>query len=276
MFPVPQNSAPPGAGLAPAALQGSPASPVGQGGPPSAGVPGGAPPPPPLSPAVQQYLHAMEQWQQQAQQVQAIQQANQQKQAEFAAACQLIREDGVHGFKIDIEADSTIAPDEQAEKAARTEFVKEFVPFLQLVVPLAQGNPPMAAVAKELALFAIRGFPIARTFEETIEQAFDALAKMPPHPDTQTKPGKAQGPTPAEVALRTKEIASREQIARETNFVKLANIEQDRQADAEKLANEDAHNRQRLGLEAARAAKQDALAGARLTHIEARDAGMLS
>lgn len=229
----------------------------------------------PLSPAAQQYMQSLAQWQQQVQQIQAIQQANQQKQAEFEAACALIREDGVHGFKIDIEADSTIAPDEQAEKAARTEFLRQFVPLMEQIVPIAQGNPPLAALAKEIALFGVRGFPVARSLEETIEMAFDAIAKMPPVQQPGAKGGK-QGPSPADIAVRNKEIDTRAQIARETNFVKLANMEQDREADAAKLAQEDAHTRQNLGLQAARAAKQDAIAGARLTHIEARDAGMLS
>jgi hypothetical protein len=53
----------------------------------------------------------------------------------------LIKKDGPHGFRIDIEADSTIAPDEQAEKASRTQFMREFVPFMQTMVPIAQGKP---------------------------------------------------------------------------------------------------------------------------------------
>lgn len=262
---VPPISSPASSGVGPMAAGGAPTSTL------------GAPPqPPPLSPAAQQYLQATAQWQQQTQQIQAIIAANQKLQAEFDAACELIREDGVHGFKIDIEADSTIAPDEQAEKAARTEFLGKFIPLMEQIVPLAQGNPPLAALAKEIALFGVRGFPVARSLEETIEQAFDAIAKMPPMPPKGAGAGKSQGPTPQEVALRNKEIDSREQIAREQNYVKLANIEQDRQADAEKLEAQDAHNRANLALQAARAAKQDAIAGARLTHIESQNAGMLS
>ena len=45
-------------------------------------------------------------------------QANAQKQQAFDEACALIKSDGLHGFKLDIEADSTIAPDEDAERMA--------------------------------------------------------------------------------------------------------------------------------------------------------------
>ena len=91
-----------------------------------------------------------------------------------------MRQDGAQGFRIDIEADSTIAPDEQAEKQARVEFLQQMVPLLEQVVPIAMGNPALASVSREITLFAARGFRVARTLEETLEQAFEALARMPP------------------------------------------------------------------------------------------------
>jgi hypothetical protein len=258
-------------GAMPGAQQGGnvvPMAPGGQGGPTQQQQP------PPPSPALQAFQQAMTQWQQQAQQVQQVQQANQQKQAEFAAACTLIREDGVHGFKIDIEADSTIAPDEQAEKAARTDFLGKFVPLMEQIIPIAQGNPALAALAKEIALFGVRAFPVARSLEETIEQAFDAVGKMPPVPPKGAA-GK-QGPSPQDIAIRGKEIDSRLQIARETNAVKMADIQQDAQGEKEKLAAAQERDRTELALKLSRGAKQDALAGARLTHIETQNAAGLT
>lgn len=238
---------------------------------PTAGGPGGPAAAPP-NPAMQAYQQAMAQWQQAVQAAQAVEQANQQKQQEFQAACALIREDGIHGFKIDIEADSTIAPDEQAEKKARTEFIGAFVPLMEQLVPVAQGNPAMAELAKQITLFGVRGFPVARPLEDSIEKAFDALAKMQPTPP---KGGK-QGADPADLALRSKEIDTRLQVSREANAVKMANIAQDREADAEKLEAERERNRTELALNVQRGARQDALAGVRMTHIESRDARSLT
>lgn len=221
-------------------------------------------------------MQAQQQYQQMQQQVQQLQQANAKKQADFAAACQLIREDGVHGFKIDIEADSTIAPDEQAEKAARTEFLKEFVPFLELLLPLAMGNPPMAELCKQLALFAVRAFPAARPLEETIEQAFDAAAKMPPQPPPGAKPAGKQGPTPQELAVKTQEIASRERIANQTNAVKMLNQQQDARQEQQEMARQQEHDRTELAFKIGSEAHKNAIAGARLTHIETQNAGGLT
>ncbi len=106
----------------------------------------------------------------------------------------LLRKDADKGFRIDIEADSTILPDEMQEKADRTEFIGKFVPLMEQIVPVAQGNPPMANLAKEIVLFAVRGFKVARTLEDSIEKAFDALGGMPPVP-----PKGGKGKDPAEI-----------------------------------------------------------------------------
>lgn len=204
-----------------------------------------APPQPGAEPGMQSQLPmamqqmqpnpAFAQWAQQAQQVQAVMAANQEKQQEFDAACALIKQDGVHGFRIDIEADSTIAPDEQAEKRSRTEFMQQFIPFMETVVPIAQGNPAMADLAKEMTLFVVRGWRVARPLEETIEKAFDAIAKMQPNPKAtgQDKAPKGQqGADPEQLALeahkvqtdaavKTQTSDAQMQIAREKNATAL-------------------------------------------------------
>jgi len=252
------------------------------GGPPpmSPGAPGGspapqAPQPPPLSPQAQQYMAAMASWQQQQQQVQQIQAANQQKQQEFDAACELIRQDGVHGFKIDIEADSTIAPDEQAEKASRTEFLGKFIPLMEQVVPMAMGNPALAELSKEIVLFGVRAFPAARGLEETVEKAFDALAKMPPHP-SQQPPQKDSADSPQALALRGHEIDSRAQIEQQKNAVKMADIASKEQTETMRIAAEQQRHHDTLALETEHSARQQALAAVRMTHLESRDAGHLA
>lgn len=148
------------------------------------GVPPGAVPNP-----------AFAQWMQASQAAQAVMQANAQKQAQFDAACELIRKDGVRGFKLDIEADSTIAPDENAEKIARVQFLQQIVPLIQQITPIAQGNPEMASLAGEIAMFAVRGFRVARTLEEAFEKAFKVLGTMPPQPPKGAAAQKA-GPDP--------------------------------------------------------------------------------
>lgn len=268
-----QQGQPQGPQQAPGAppVAGPPQAPQGPGGP-------GGPPPPqqPPDPQVMAYQQAVAKWQQMVQQVQAIEAANKQKQDQFDQAVQLIKDDGIHGFRIDIEADSTIAPDEQAEKKARTEFLSEFVPLMQQIVPMAQGNPALASLAKEVALFGVRGFPVARSLEETIEKAFDAIAGMPPHPSQQPQGKGSPSDSPQDLALRDKEIDSRQAIAQETNAVKLQQIAANERTTQMKTAAQQQADHDRLALETEDRARKQALDSVRMTHLESRDAARLT
>jgi hypothetical protein len=260
----------------------------------------GAPPPPPGQPPAQPQLPmampqmqpnpAFAQWQQEMQKVQAIVQDNQQKQQQFEAAVALIKQDGVHGFRIDIEADSTIAPDEQAEKKSRTEFMAQFIPFMETVVPIAQGNPAMAEMAKEMTLFVVRGWRVARPLEETVSKAFDSIAQMPPNPKATGQDGKQSAPQkgadPAELALKAhatetdaavkvKTSADALQIAREKNAATLFVADQRAQAERDKLAAEIPFKHAEIALESARIQNQDDAERLRAQTIAQRSAGKL-
>jgi hypothetical protein len=254
-------------------------------------APGVAPPPAPPSPQMQAYQQQMAQWQQLAQKVQALTQDNAQKQQEFDAAVALIKEDGVHGFRIDIEADSTIAPDEQAEKVSRTQFMEQFVPFMEQMVPIAQGNPAMAELAKEFALFVVRGWRVARPLEETIGKAFDAVAQMPPNPKATGQDGKApagkQGADPAEIAakvhetqtdaqVQTQKSSDAVQIAHDKNVTALV-IQNKKSNDAREQAAAEAPLKvAELNLEAGRLASQHEIATIREQNVAAKSAGGLT
>jgi hypothetical protein len=101
---------------------------------------------------------------------------------------QLLRNDSIRGFQIDIETDSTIEPDEDAEKQRRMEFVQMVGGFLQQAGAMAQQNPMLVPVMVETLLFAARGFRAGRQLESTLEQVGAQLSeaatapKPPPEP----------------------------------------------------------------------------------------------
>jgi hypothetical protein len=195
--------------------------------------------------------------------------ANLARAQQFAAAVALMRQDGAQGFHIDIEADSTIAPDEQAEKQARVEFLQQMVPLLEQVVPLAIGNPALASVCREITLFAARGFRVARTLEETLEQAFDAVARMPASAPGGASAGKPGG---ADVAVRAHAIDAKTQIERDKNAIAAAKAFGDHQLEQAKLATQSLAERARLGLEAERLETEKASLGLRAAEAAARQA----
>ncbi|TLX12267.1 hypothetical protein [Rhizobium sp. MHM7A] len=101
---------------------------------------------------------------------------------------QLLRNDSVRGFRIDIETDSTIEPDEDAEKQRRMEFVQMVGGFMQQAGAIAQQTPMLVPVMVETLLFAARGFRAGRQLENTLEQVGAQLSqaatapKQPPEP----------------------------------------------------------------------------------------------
>ncbi len=259
MVPVPQLPPPPQQMIAAPPQPMNPAAPGGASvGPAGAAValPGTSPGPDAAAPAgipstalvpsPQMPNPAYAQWQQMQQAVQAAQQKNQQVQQKFDAACKLIREDGAHGFRIDIEADSTIEPDTEAEQAQRTGFMQQFVPFLEQIIPVCMGNPALADLGEKMTLFVMRPFKVARTLEEAVTKAFDALKGMPPMPPKGSKSGDAGPDSPQAIAVRQQDNQVRMQVAQQGNAVKLAQVASNERIKSEELSLESKTHHDRI------------------------------
>lgn len=87
----------------------------------------------------------------------------------------LLADQQMRDFRIDIETDSMIAADEQAEKQARVEFltsVSQFLPVMQQIVSAA---PEAAKMTGDMLMFLVRGFRAGRELEASIEQAVQQI-----------------------------------------------------------------------------------------------------
>lgn len=242
--------------------------------PPMPGQPPQAPQPQP-DPAVVAYQQAMAQWKQMAAQVQQVQAQNAELQKQFLAAVDMLKKDAAHDFKIDIEADSTIAVDEDADKKSRTEFLGAVIPLLEQVVPLAQGKPEMANLMKEIVMFGIRGFRVARTLEETFEKALDAIGQLqPPQPEGGDKGAAPSKPdnSQAENALDAKAIDSKTQLGMQANAIKDKQVTGELALGAAREQRESEDARSHLAVQAASLALKERSVGARVQHMEAENA----
>ena len=103
-------------------------------------------------------------------------------------AMELLGDGAMRRFKIDIETDSTVEPDETAEREARTELVGAVGIFLEKALPVVSVAPELLPMYKEMLLFAVRGFKAGEALEGVIEQSMDALE--------QAAAQKAQNPQP--------------------------------------------------------------------------------
>lgn len=87
----------------------------------------------------------------------------------------VLKSDVLREFNINIETDSTVLPDEQAEQQSRISFLETAGGFLEKAVPLTQTSPELAPLLGEMLLFGVRGFKTGRSLEETFEEAVEGL-----------------------------------------------------------------------------------------------------
>lgn len=128
-------------------------------------------------------MQAAQQQLQQAQQ-QIIQQSSQAIQKLSQAVTEeqvrkLLKDTKTDPFMFDIETDSTIYPDEQAEKQARNEFMTAFTTAAQALAPLVQTGPEGAKMAGELIKFQLAPYRSGRQLEGMIDEWVDSLANAP-------------------------------------------------------------------------------------------------
>ena len=82
----------------------------------------------------------------------------------------VLRDDKLRGFKIDIETDSTIQPDADAEQKNRIEFLTAISAFAEKVGPMVQTGLMPAEIAKELLSFGVRAFKVSPQLEDALDQ----------------------------------------------------------------------------------------------------------
>lgn len=103
---------------------------------------------------------------------------------------QLIRDELMLSYKIDIETDSTIKFDEQQEQASRVEFLQAAGGFLQQAMQVQ--NADVQPLLAKMLMFGVRGFKIGKELESSFENAIRKLerdsqnpAKQKPDPEMQ-------------------------------------------------------------------------------------------
>lgn len=110
------------------------------------------------------------------------------KQQAIANAIQLLRDDKLRGFRIDIETDSTVQTEANEEKSQRTEFIGAVTGFLEKASQMGQMDPDAVPMLAKLLMFGVRGFRAGRDLESTIEEYADKKEKEAAKAADQPKP----------------------------------------------------------------------------------------
>ena len=123
------------------------------------------------------------------------------------AVVQLLRDDEMRGFRIDVETDSMVESDQDAEKKNATEFVTAIGQFLTQLGPVVQVMPPLAPLVGGMLQFAVRRYKVGQELEDLIEKTMGHVSEMlgqpkpppPPSPDELVKLEGTKVKTQAEI-----------------------------------------------------------------------------
>ena len=131
---------------------------------------------------------------------------------------ELLRDDSLRGFRIDIETDQLVEADEQKEQAQALGFVKEVGGLLGAAMQMQQSPvaPALMPAVGETIMYAVRRFRAGRQLEEVFENAFQKVAWMAEQP-------KPPGPEEAKA-----------QIQAQSDQAKLAGIQAKAEAEGQK------------------------------------------
>ena len=104
---------------------------------------------------------------------------------------QIMRDDKLRGYSIDIESDATIFTDEEEEKKTRIEFLSSFGAYLQQAIGIANQSPALTPLAFQALRFLMGAWKVGRTFEDVIDRTEAQLTQ-------QAQQALQAGPQPSE------------------------------------------------------------------------------
>lgn len=133
----------------------------------------------------------------------------------IAQAIQLLKNEPIRNYNIDIETDSMVEIDQQKEKADRIEFLSASSSFLEKAVQAAQVSPEILPVVTQMLLFGIRGFKVGRELEGTFEQFQQQVLQKVQERQANPQPNPEEQKMQAEMQL---EQAKAQQEAQKTEM----------------------------------------------------------
>jgi hypothetical protein len=152
---------------------------------------GQPPPPPPMDPAQFERIMASPTWED---------------------VEQLLQNSALRQFRIDIETDSTIEPNEQAEKAQATEFITAVGTMINQAGSAIQAQPMLAPMFGEMIKWGARKFRAGRQLEDVIDATMDKIVAQGVQPPQGEQP-EPPDQTPIAVAQIEQQTAQMQEAA---------------------------------------------------------------
>lgn len=168
----------------------------------------------------------------------------------------LLKSQRLRPFVLQIATDSTIQPDENAEKAARAEFGQAFAQITTALGPLLQADPGAAPFAGEMLKFMLAPFRAGRQMDQAIDefvQQAKEKAQQPPPPNPEMVKFEAEAKATQEKHAMDMQDRQEERATRQ----------QEAQVESARLAQESATKEREAQLQAAQDQRDALIADAK-------------
>lgn len=142
----------------------------------------------------------------------------------------LLKNEITLAYKIDIETDSTIKFDQEADRQARVEFLKTMGEFLQ---PAMQAPPELLPFLAKSLMFMMRGFKVGKELESAAELMIHKLEKQAENP--QQKPDPEMAKVQGQMAIEQQKLQANMQMEQAKLQADKEKIAADAQAEAHRL-----------------------------------------
>jgi len=138
-----------------------------------------------------------------------------------------LRNEPERRFAVDIETDSTVASDQQAQQQHSVQFLSAVGGFLKSATDAAQTTPELVPLMGKMLEWGVRQFPIGRDLEDAIAHAVEDMEKS-----AQTAKDNPQQPPPDPAMMKVQQDG---QIAQQTLQLKQQGQQFDQQIATQKL-----------------------------------------
>lgn len=153
------------------------------------------------------------------------------------------RDQRIRPFVLDVESDSTIQADEDAEKQRRAEFLQAMGGVIGQFAPLLQDRPELTPFFGEVLKFAVAPYRAGRDLDNAIDETLEQMQQRDPSDNPEAEAARAQAETEQRKAgleeqrmqLDAQKFQAEQQGAQEDRQLKVMEIQSKQQTEAQKM-----------------------------------------
>ncbi len=149
------------------------------------------------------------------------------KEPSWEQVMQLLRDEKLRGFVIDVETDSTIEADQIQQQQKAEQFLTAVTQYCAAWAQILPVAPDLAELAGEMLINAARLFKLGDTLETAIEEAVEKMEKkaaMPPAPNPEQQMAQAKTEV-AQIGAQTAQVKAHAEVQKANTEVEASKID---------------------------------------------------